>query len=115
MKAKSWKQALASLKEAETWPANLGSGEPYYPDNRLTQFLAAYCYNKIKDKGEYDKSLNYLSCYKNPDGWTNPLEEHLSLLIKGGNNDFKAITEALINDKGKNRNIEILKTFLAIL
>jgi tetratricopeptide (TPR) repeat protein len=115
MKARSWKQALASLKEAETWPANLGSGEPYYPDNRLTQFLAAYCYNKINDKGNYNKSVNYLSCYKNPDGWTSPLEEHLSLLIKGGNNDFKAIAEALINDKGKNRNIEILKTFLAIL
>ena len=101
-------------RDAETWPANLGWGEPYFPDNRLTQFIAAYCYDKLNDKVQYDKSFAYLITYNNPDGETSPLENRLSGLVKEGSKDFKSITETLINDQSKNREIEILKTFLTI-
>ncbi|MCU0352192.1 MAG: DUF5107 domain-containing protein [Cytophagales bacterium] len=35
-------EALIYLTQAETWPENLGSGEPYNPDNRLTAALKSY-------------------------------------------------------------------------
>jgi tetratricopeptide (TPR) repeat protein len=115
MKAGKWKKALAYLKDAETWPENLGWGEPYFPDNRFTRFLSAYCYEKIKDRVQYEQSINYLVTYNNPDGETSPLENKLSHLVKNGNSDFKSITEALINDYGNKREIDILKNFLTIL
>ena len=79
MKAGKWKKALAYLRDAETWPENLGWGEPYFPDNRLTQFISAYCYDKLNDKVQYDKSFTYLVTYSNPDGETSPLENRLSV------------------------------------
>ena len=115
MKSGKWDKALVSLKEAETWPSNLGWGEPYFPDNRLTRFLSAYCFDKLKDKLQYEKSINYLVTYNNPDGETSPLENKLSDMVKNGSRDFKSITETLINGQGKNREIDILKTFLTIL
>ena len=115
MKSGKWDKALVSLRDAETWPANLGWGEPYFPDNRLTQFLSAYCSDKLKDKVQYDKSINYLVTYNNPDGDTSPLENKLSGMVKEGNRNFKSITETLINDQSKNREIEILTRFLTIL
>jgi tetratricopeptide (TPR) repeat protein len=114
MKAGKWQKALSYLKAAETWPENLGWGEPYFPDNRLTRYFAAYCYDKMKDKVQYDKSITYLITYNNPDGEMSPLENRLSGLIKDGSRNFKSISETLINDQGKSREIDLLKTFLTI-
>ena len=36
-------EAIAFLNDAKKWPENLGSGEPYDPDNRLPDLLLAYC------------------------------------------------------------------------
>ncbi|MBK8883430.1 MAG: DUF5107 domain-containing protein [Bacteroidales bacterium] len=115
MKRGKWEKALDYLRVAETWPDNLGWGEPYFTDNRLTQFIAAYCYDKLKDKVQYDKSFNYLVTYHNPDGETGPLENKLSGMVRDGSRDFKSISETLINDQSKNRGIDIIKTFLTIL
>lgn len=115
MKAGKWKKALASLANAETWPENLGWGEPYFPDNRLTQFLSAFCYNKLNDKENSNKSFSYITTYSNPDGWTSPLENQLSAMVKAGSRDFKKITENLMAEQGKNREIDILKAFLTLI
>lgn len=42
LKAGKPEDALTYLDQAETWPENLGSGQPYDPDNRLTAALKAY-------------------------------------------------------------------------
>jgi tetratricopeptide (TPR) repeat protein len=115
MKAGKWKNAIGNLQAAETWPPNLGWGEPYFADNRLTQYLLAYCYEKMGDKVQYNKSISYISTYNNPDGETSPLENKLSMLVKAGGKDFKSVTEALIGEQSNNREIEILKRFHAIL
>ena len=115
MKAGKWKNALGYLQAAETWPPNLGWGEPYFADNRLTRFLIAYCSDRMNDKVQYEKSLSYISTYSNPDGETDPLENRLSSLVKDGNRNFKTITETLISDQIKSREIGILKTFMTIL
>jgi tetratricopeptide (TPR) repeat protein len=115
MKAGKWEKALAYLKDAETWPENLGWGEPYFPDNRLTRFMSAYCYGKLNNKVQSDKSFTYLLTYNNPDEETSPPGNRLSGLVKDGNRDFKSITGALINDREKSRDFDLLKTFLTIL
>ena len=47
---KQYKDALLYLNQAETWPENLGSGQPYDPDNRLTAFMKTIVANKISKK-----------------------------------------------------------------
>jgi tetratricopeptide (TPR) repeat protein len=111
IKTEKWKKALAFLHDAETWPEHLGWGEPYLPDNRLTQFLSAYCYEKLKDKTQVDRSFKYILEYNNPYGWATRLGNKLSDLVKAGERDIKKITESLINNKDKNRDLELLRIF----
>ena len=108
-------KALTYLKDAETWPDNLGWGEPYYPDNRLTQFISAYCHEKLNDKTQVERSFDYIIKYKNPDGRTSPLGNRLSSLVKEGDRNFITITESLINSQDKIRDIELLTVFQSIL
>ncbi|SOE22362.1 hypothetical protein SAMN06298216_2804 [Spirosomataceae bacterium TFI 002] len=46
LNGKEFKKALTFLDLAETWPQNLGSGEPYEPDNRLSTALKKYATDK---------------------------------------------------------------------
>ncbi len=48
---KKYKEAQLYLEQAETWPENLGSGEPYNPDNRLTLYLKKFVNQKLKNRG----------------------------------------------------------------
>jgi hypothetical protein len=115
MKAGRWKKAVISLRQAETWPENLFSGEPYLPDNRTSQFLRAYCFNRLKIKPEFDKAFAYIISYKNPDGWTSNAGNRLTSLASEGNRDYKKITEMLLNEKINDRDIDIFSVFIAIL
>jgi tetratricopeptide (TPR) repeat protein len=45
LKSKKQKEAEFYLNEAETWPENLGSGQPYDVDNRLTNALKIFAHN----------------------------------------------------------------------
>jgi tetratricopeptide (TPR) repeat protein len=115
MKAGKWRKALAYLNDAETWPENLGWGEPYFPDNRLTQFFSAYCHEKLNDPKQVERSFDYIIEYKNPDGRTSPLGNRLSSLVKEGERSFNTITESLINSQDRIRDIELLRAFQNIL
>jgi tetratricopeptide (TPR) repeat protein len=110
-----WKKALDYLADAETWPLNLGWGEHYFADNRLTKFMAAYCYSKMDNNTMYDESVNYIKSYRNPDERTRPLENQLSELVSKEKIDFRSITEMLIRNYGKNRETRLLSDFLAIM
>jgi tetratricopeptide (TPR) repeat protein len=111
MKAGRWRKALACLKDAETWPENLGWGEPYFPDNRITQFFSAYCHQKLNDDSQVERCFDYIIKYKNPDGRTSPLGNRLSNLVREGERNFITITETLIKSQDKTRDIELLKAF----
>jgi tetratricopeptide (TPR) repeat protein len=115
MKAGKWGKALACLKDAETWPENLGWGEPYFPDNRLTQFFSAYCHKKLNEITQVERSFDYIIKYKNPDGRTSPLGNRLSSLVKEGNRNYISITESLINSQVRTRDMELLRAFQDIL
>lgn len=53
IRRKKWNDAITSLNKAKKWPENLGSGEPYEPDNRLANLLLMYC---EKQKGNNQKA-----------------------------------------------------------
>ena len=115
MKAGRWKKAVIYLNQAETWPENLFSGEPYFPDNRITQFLRAYCFDKLKIRSEADKAFTYLKDYKNPDGWTSNAGNILTSIALSGIRDYKKITSSILNDVQSDRDMEVLKAFLELL
>jgi hypothetical protein len=115
MKDGKWKKAILSLKKSETWPENLFSGEPYFPDNRLTQFMAAFCFEKLRIKVRSDQIFDYLKTYKNPDGWTSQLGNSLTEQAVSGNRNYKSITDKLLSEKANSGDMEILRLFLSIL
>lgn len=115
MKAGRWKKAVISLNQAETWPENLFSGEPYFPDNRITQFMRGYCFEKLKIPAEAVKSFTYIKEYKNPDGRKYLSGNRLTELTEAGSRDYKNITRSVLNDLKSDRDKEVLKAFLDIL
>lgn len=115
MKSKNWKKALLSLQKAETWPENLFSGEPYLADNRITQLMTAYCYERLKDKRSADKSFTYLVNYKNPDARTSLMGHEVSRLVQAGERNFKIITGSLLMESVRDRDMDVVTEFHSIL
>jgi tetratricopeptide (TPR) repeat protein len=115
MNTGKWKKAVIYLNQAETWPENLFSGEPYLPDKRITQFLRAYCFDKLKIRPESEKAFTYIMDYKNPDGWTSSSGNRLAELTSDGMRDYKKITETLLNEKIRDRDSEVLSSFMIVL
>jgi len=114
MKTGKWKKALLYLQKAETWPENLFSGEPYLADNRMTHFLAAYCYEKLKNLSEAEKSFTYIVNYSNPDGWTSVLGNRLTAMAVGGERNYKTMAETMLEEKLNDKDNEILSLFLQL-
>ena len=53
---KKYQKAIKYVNEAKKWPENLGSGSPYNPDNRLQDYIAAYCEDRL---GNQEEAENY--------------------------------------------------------
>jgi tetratricopeptide (TPR) repeat protein len=115
MKTGKWKKAVVTLNKAETWPENLFSGEPYLPDNRVTQFMRSYCFQKLKIPVEAEKSFTYIKEYKNPDGQKYTSGNRLTDFAESGSRDYKMITTSILNGVQRDRDLEVLKAFLEIL
>ena len=57
---RDFKSAIQLAEKASRWPRNLGSGKPYNPDERLENFIIAYCCEKLgrnSDAKTYDKKV----------------------------------------------------------
>jgi hypothetical protein len=115
MKAGKWKKAVIYLNHAETWPENLFSGEPYFPDNRVTQFMRSYCFEKLRIPAEAEKSLKYIEEYKNPDGRKYPSGNRLTEIVETDSKDYKDITGFVLKDLKSDRDKDALAAFLEIL
>jgi tetratricopeptide (TPR) repeat protein len=115
MKAGKYRSALSYLQKAETWPENLFSGEPYLADNRVTRLLSAYCHHNLKLKSETDKDFAYIEDFSNPYGRTSSYGNSLTTLVKGGSRDFRKIAESLTGSEARDRDREIMTTFLDLL
>lgn len=51
---RKYKDALQDIESSKLWPENLGSGKPYDPDNRLQNYLAAFCEDQLHNAKEAD-------------------------------------------------------------
>ncbi len=80
MTAKKWKDALPWLDAAMAWPENLGSGKPYFPDERLPMWMKSHCFKQLKRQGEAGVAKDFLFSYKNPDEAPGYLGEFLTAL-----------------------------------
>ena len=48
---KKYRKAIKYVEMSREWPENLGSGKPYEPDNRLQDYIAAYCMAQLGNPG----------------------------------------------------------------
>ncbi len=47
MKKEKYKNAITDAEKASLWPNNFGSGRPYDPDERIENFILAFCNEKL--------------------------------------------------------------------
>jgi hypothetical protein len=50
MESGKYKEAVKYINNSKTWPENLGAGKPYEPDERLQDYISAYCCTRLGDK-----------------------------------------------------------------
>jgi hypothetical protein len=113
MKGKKWKTAIQYLQKAETWLENLGAGQPYNPDNRIPEFMLAYCYENQNNMALEDKALAYIQSYQNKDKTQlDPVGNTLTEFAKQNVKNYKVITEKILMTPGSEH---YFKEFLEIL
>ena len=61
LKTQKYRKALEGIGNARQWPENLGVGKPYTPDERLEDFIALQCYQKLNDKQSTGEMQNKIS------------------------------------------------------
>ncbi len=57
---RDFENAIRLAEKASRWPLNLGAGKPYNPDERLENFIIAYCCEKLgrnSDAKTYDRKV----------------------------------------------------------
>ena len=50
MKTKNYRKALENISRSKEWPLKLGVGRPYLVDERMEDFIALQCYQKLNNK-----------------------------------------------------------------
>ncbi len=86
IKTKNYNKALESITRSKQWLPNLGVGKPYDVDERMEDFIAMQCYQKLKDKKMADQTREKISGKK-------ALQN-----LSSGANDF--LTAWLLKDAG---------------
>jgi tetratricopeptide (TPR) repeat protein len=79
--ANRYKEALVQTEKAIEWPENLGAGKPYDPDNRVQNYLAAYCLKKMNRQTEATHRQNAVLEYNATHIGTSPVYNLLALQI----------------------------------
>jgi tetratricopeptide (TPR) repeat protein len=78
-----YKQAFPYLKRSMEWPERLGTGKPYDPDNRLQDFIAAYCEGKLgRSQAQQDYYQQITDYSLLPGSWENtPATNYISMRV----------------------------------
>ena len=56
-------KAIESLDRSKAWPERLGVGAPFFPDTRLQDYIAAFCYQKLGQKASADSMFQAVYAY----------------------------------------------------
>lgn len=68
IRKKNYRRAVVYIEKARLWPENLGVGEPYDVDNRLEDFIEAYCHHKMGNTGEAKTLFDRIRQYTDDHG-----------------------------------------------
>ena len=80
-KEHKYKKALKSIQKAKQWPVNLGVGKPYVVDERLENYIALQCFNKLKDSSSAKKMEQSIIEFKNNHALINGTNDLLTALL----------------------------------
>lgn len=85
MEQKKYRPAMKYLNNSRKWPENLGSGSPYNPDERLQDFMAARCEEKMGEQKKADGYYTRIKTYSlNPEIWSsarNQVNNYISAIV----------------------------------
>lgn len=111
-----YKKAKEILINSKKWPENIGVGKPYEPDERIQNFLLAYCYEKLNDQELSEQLLRDIVSYTSGRIETQSLNHLFGLMAldKLGNKD--ALNETIRNLRGldghkKPKNLYVLALY----
>jgi tetratricopeptide (TPR) repeat protein len=63
MNVKKYQEAVVKLEKSKEWPENLGVGKPYRPDNRMQDYIEAFCVDKLGRSDEATALRNSIINY----------------------------------------------------
>jgi hypothetical protein len=102
MKKGKFKEAISKLEKSKSWPANLGVGAPYDPDNRMQDYLEAICLDKTgkakEAAGMRESVLTYTKLHSGGSG--NKFNNLLALLILQNQGETGSVDTLIKNIQG---------------
>lgn len=78
---RKYRDALIQIEASRQWPENLGVGKPYDVDNRIQDYLTAYCLAKLERNNEASEWQNKVIAYTNDHFPAASLNNILPLII----------------------------------
>lgn len=93
--SKKYKEALHHIRESKRWPENLGVGEPFDPDTRVADYLAAYCHRKLGNSKEAVEQEEKIVAYSMEHYREPSLANLLPLIILSRNEESARANELL--------------------
>jgi hypothetical protein len=80
IKKKQYGEALKKINRSREWPERLGVGAPFHPDNRLQDYLSAYCLKKLDRDKEADEMQSVVVSFTETH-YTDPSINNLMALL----------------------------------
>lgn len=115
VKNRKFKKALELISKAKLFPENLGSGKPYDEDidYRAEDYLAAICYEGMKNKTEAEKKYKRVAFFQSTHGYKpNIVLQALAMQVTGDKEKAKQwIGEKLASDKNEKEAQMLLSVF----
>lgn len=102
IKQGQYQAAIALLNQSKEWPESLGVGKPYDPDERIADYLLAYCYQKLGKKKSMAQYQSQVATYSQANVHQATLSHALgykSIQQIDGQQKANAFIEGLLNSK----------------
>jgi tetratricopeptide (TPR) repeat protein len=116
LQKKKYKNAITYAEKALRWPVNLGSGKPYHPDERLENYLIAYCYRQSGKNNEAETWINKVMDTRDPaNSMDSPLLylQILSLRENGRENEAEQLLEQALKKYPENEYVRWTKVVVS--
>ncbi|TKG92910.1 DUF5107 domain-containing protein [Puteibacter caeruleilacunae] len=86
-----YQKAIKWAEAAKLWPLNLGVGKPYEVDERLEDYITAYCYAQLGNNSKAKSLFTKVASYEHPEGIEENAKLYLQLLSLKEMNDEDVI------------------------